>query len=87
MGNLGQCKSYVSYKNSPQTFVLISGTHVIESDLDSDAINKRGGFVTDDLINGKFLHSKSIGNLKYKNLNDQSKSVIGCEPSVFTLRR
>lgn len=42
--------------------------------------------MADDLINGKFLHSKSIGNLKYKKVNDQSKSLIGSEPSVFTLR-
>jgi hypothetical protein len=42
--------------------------------------------MADNLINGKFLHSKGIGNLKYKNLNNEGKSLLSSEPSVFTLR-
>lgn len=65
---------------------MISGNHVIDRDEDIDRVNKRGGFVVENLVNGKFLHNKAIGNLKYKNLNDESKSLISTEPSVFTLR-
>jgi len=49
---------------------------MIEKDEDADMINKKGGFIVNGLINGKFLHTRAIGNLKYKNLNDESKSLI-----------
>jgi hypothetical protein len=42
--------------------------------------------MADNLINGKFLHTKRIGNLKYKNLNNEGKSLLSFEPSVFTLK-
>lgn len=60
----------MSYKNSENTFVLISGNHLIETDEDLDRIRKKGGFVLDGLVNGKFAHTKAIGNLKYKDLHD-----------------
>ena len=67
--------------------MLFSGNHTISNPDEESRIVSSNGFGFNGRVNGTYPYTRSIGDLHLKEKDNNGKSLLVCEPSVFNLRR
>ena len=87
IANVGHCKCYVVYEKDRSKAVLFAGNHSLSNPDEEARVIKANGFNFNGRVNGIYPYTRSIGDLHLKDDDNENRSLLIAQPSIFRLRR